>query len=122
LELGPSNRARRDDITTAPMENAPTAHRPVGGVWVRPEDHGTGVEGLYAVGEAAGGLHGEEVDRLKAADGPENVRVLQRAVRDTMTAVCAHGRLMAAEQYAPHDRWCMIELDRPVQQDRSRAS
>ena len=30
----------------------------MGGVWVRPEDHGTGVEGLYAIGEAASGLHG----------------------------------------------------------------
>jgi succinate dehydrogenase / fumarate reductase flavoprotein subunit len=27
----------------------------------------------------------DEVDRLLAADGPENVRVLQRSVRDTMT-------------------------------------
>jgi succinate dehydrogenase / fumarate reductase, flavoprotein subunit len=26
-----------------------------------------------------------EVDELLAADGPENVRVLQRALRDTMT-------------------------------------
>ena len=30
----------------------------MGGVWVRPEDHGTGVDGLYALGEAASGLHG----------------------------------------------------------------
>ena len=30
----------------------------MGGVWVRPEDHSTGVEGLYAVGEASSGLHG----------------------------------------------------------------
>ena len=118
------------DITTTPIEIAPTAHYSMGGVWVRPEDHGTGVEGLYAVGEASSGLHGanrlggnsliellvygrivgdaavgysgglaaqprsrvavvdgrDEVDRLLAADGPENVRVLQRAVRDTMTA------------------------------------
>ena len=117
------------DITTTPIEIAPTAHYSMGGVWVRPEDHGTGVEGLYAVGEASSGLHGanrlggnsliellvygrivgdaaveysgglaaqqrslaavvesrDEVDRLLAADGPENVRVLQRAVRDTMT-------------------------------------
>ena len=117
------------DITTTPIEIAPTAHYSMGGAWVRPEDHGTGVEGLYAVGEAASGLHGanrlggnsliellvygrivgdaaveyssglaaqqrgaaavagsrDEVDRLLAADGPENVRVLQRAVRDTMT-------------------------------------
>jgi succinate dehydrogenase / fumarate reductase flavoprotein subunit len=117
------------DITTTAIEIAPTAHYSMGGVWVRPEDHGTGVEGLYAVGEASSGLHGanrlggnsltellvygrivgdaavqysdglaaqqrsavavadsrDEVDRLLAADGPENVRVLQRAVRDTMT-------------------------------------
>jgi succinate dehydrogenase flavoprotein subunit len=118
------------DITTTPIEIAPTAHYSMGGAWVRPEDHGTGVEGLYAVGEASSGLHGanrlggnsliellvygrivgdaavaysdgltaqqrsaaavaesrDEVDRLLAADGPENVRVLQRAVRDAMTA------------------------------------
>jgi succinate dehydrogenase / fumarate reductase flavoprotein subunit len=117
------------DITTTPIEVAPTAHYSMGGVWVRPEDHGTGVEGLYAIGEAASGLHGAnrlggnsliellvfgrivgnaaaeysaklkaqgrsasalaaaraEVDELLAADGEENVRVLQRAIRDTMT-------------------------------------
>ena len=117
------------DITTTPIEVAPTAHYSMGGVWVRPEDHGTGVEGLYAIGEASSGLHGanrlggnsliellvfgrivgeaaaaysarltaqqrsaaalaearDEVDALLAADGPENVRALQRAIRDTMT-------------------------------------
>jgi succinate dehydrogenase / fumarate reductase flavoprotein subunit len=101
----------------------------MGGVWVRPEDHGTDVDGLYAIGEAASGLHGanrlggnsliellvfgrivgqaaaeysaglgaqrrsaealaaarEEVDELLSADGPENVRSLQRALRDIMT-------------------------------------
>jgi succinate dehydrogenase / fumarate reductase flavoprotein subunit len=46
------------DITTTPMEIAPTAHYSMGGVWVRPEDFGTGVEGLYAIGEASSGLHG----------------------------------------------------------------
>jgi hypothetical protein len=30
----------------------------MGGVWVRPEDHGTDVPGLYAIGEASSGLHG----------------------------------------------------------------
>jgi succinate dehydrogenase / fumarate reductase flavoprotein subunit len=118
------------DITTAPIEVAPTAHYSMGGVWVRAEDHSTGVEGLYAIGEASSGLHGAnrlggnsliellvfgriageaaaaysarltaqqrsaraltearaEVDELLAADGPENVRSLQRAIRDTMTA------------------------------------
>ncbi|MEV0718735.1 FAD-dependent oxidoreductase [Asanoa sp. NPDC050611] len=118
------------DITASPIEIAPTAHYSMGGVWVRPEDHSTEVEGLFAVGEAASGLHGAnrlggnsliellvygrivavaaadysagleaqrrsaaateearaEVDELLAADGHENVRALQRAVRDTMTA------------------------------------
>ncbi len=117
------------DITTTPIEVAPTAHYSMGGVWVHPEDHSTGVEGLYAIGEASSGLHGAnrlggnsliellvagriagkaaaaysaqltaqprsaaalagaraEVDELLAADGPENVRALQRAIRNTMT-------------------------------------
>ncbi len=46
------------DITEQPIEIAPTAHYSMGGVWVRPEDHGTGVGGLYAIGEASSGLHG----------------------------------------------------------------
>ncbi|MEU3297561.1 FAD-binding protein [Streptomyces longwoodensis] len=117
------------DITREPIEVAPTAHYSMGGVWVRPEDHSTDVRGLYAIGEAASGLHGanrlggnsliellvygritgqaaaaysasltaqprsssavaaarDEVDGLLAADGPENVRALQRALRNTMT-------------------------------------
>ncbi|ELT44224.1 FAD-binding protein [Arthrobacter nitrophenolicus] len=117
------------DITKDPIEIAPTAHYSMGGVWVRPEDHGTDVDGLYAIGEAASGLHGanrlggnsliellvfgrivgeaaakysnqlesqrrsleaivearSEVDALLACQGSENVRALQRAVRDTMT-------------------------------------
>lgn len=117
------------DITTTPIEIAPTAHYSMGGVWVRPEDHGTGVDGLYAIGEASSGLHGAnrlggnsliellvfgrivgeaaaaysagleaqvrsaeaidaaraEIDELLASDGPENVRSLQRAIRNTMT-------------------------------------
>ncbi|GAA2898670.1 FAD-binding protein [Microbacterium esteraromaticum] len=46
------------DITESPMQVAPTAHYSMGGVWVRPDDHGTGVEGLYAIGEASSGQHG----------------------------------------------------------------
>jgi succinate dehydrogenase / fumarate reductase, flavoprotein subunit len=117
------------DITTSPIEIAPTAHYSMGGIWVRSRDHGTEIAGLYVVGEAGSGLHGanrlggnsltellvygrivgdaaadysahldaqprsaaaiaearDEVDQMLAADGPENVRFLQRAVRDTMT-------------------------------------
>ncbi|WP_062995213.1 L-aspartate oxidase [Nocardia mikamii] len=117
------------DITRDPIEIAPTAHYSMGGVWVRSADHSTGVEGLYAIGEASSGLHGAnrlggnsliellvygrivgeaaarysaelsvqrrshgalaearaEIDALLTADGRENVRALQRALRDTMT-------------------------------------
>ncbi|MEU7765121.1 FAD-dependent oxidoreductase [Nocardia sp. NPDC049190] len=117
------------DITRDPIEIAPTAHYSMGGVWVRSHDHGTDVEGLYAIGEASSGLHGanrlggnslielfvygrivgeavarysaelsaqrrspgaladarSEVDELLATDGKENVRALQRALRDAMT-------------------------------------
>ena len=117
------------DITTDPIEIAPTAHYSMGGVWVRPDDHGTDVGGLYAIGEASSGLHGAnrlggnsliellvygrivgqaamahaagleaqhrsstavaaaraEIDELLAAEGRENVRALQRAIRNTMT-------------------------------------
>ena len=46
------------DITRDPIEIAPTAHYSMGGVWVRSEDHSTEVAGLFAIGEAASGLHG----------------------------------------------------------------
>ncbi|WP_159499281.1 L-aspartate oxidase [Microbacterium sp. 18062] len=137
------------DITTTPIEIAPTAHYSMGGVWVRPGDHGTGVDGLYAIGEASSGLHGAnrlggnsliellvygrivgeaaadysaalpaqrrsagaerdaaaEVDALLAADGPENVRALQRGIRNLMTE---HGGVVRTE--AGLDRG-LAELD-----------
>lgn len=118
------------DITTDPIEIAPTAHYSMGGVWVRPDDHGTGVDGLYAIGEASSGLHGanrlggnsliellvfgrivgraaaaysaglatqrrsssvvalarNEIESLLAAQGHENVRALQRSIRNIMTS------------------------------------
>jgi succinate dehydrogenase / fumarate reductase, flavoprotein subunit len=46
------------DITERPIEIAPTAHYSMGGVWVAASDHGTGIDGLYAIGEASSGLHG----------------------------------------------------------------
>ncbi len=46
------------DITSTPIEVAPTAHYSMGGVWVDAETHATDVEGLYAVGECATGVHG----------------------------------------------------------------
>ncbi|MEU8346235.1 FAD-binding protein [Spirillospora sp. NPDC048832] len=49
---------RKLDVTRDPFEVAPTAHFSMGGVRVRPEDGGTDVAGLFAIGEAASGLHG----------------------------------------------------------------
>jgi succinate dehydrogenase / fumarate reductase, flavoprotein subunit len=46
------------DIGESPMEVAPTAHYAMGGVKVDFRTGATGVEGLYAVGEATAGLHG----------------------------------------------------------------
>jgi succinate dehydrogenase / fumarate reductase, flavoprotein subunit len=46
------------DITTTPMEVAPTAHYSMGGVLVDGETHATDVGGLYAIGECAAGVHG----------------------------------------------------------------
>jgi succinate dehydrogenase / fumarate reductase flavoprotein subunit len=46
------------DITTTPMEVAPTAHYSMGGVRVDPATHATDVDGLFAAGECAAGVHG----------------------------------------------------------------
>jgi succinate dehydrogenase / fumarate reductase, flavoprotein subunit len=46
------------DITRQPMEVAPTAHYPMGGIHVNPDTGATTVPGLFAVGEAASGVHG----------------------------------------------------------------
>ncbi len=46
------------DITSEPMEVAPTCHYMMGGVQVDAETQETSVPGLYASGEVAGGLHG----------------------------------------------------------------
>jgi succinate dehydrogenase / fumarate reductase flavoprotein subunit len=46
------------DITTTPMEVAPTAHYSMGGVRVDAETHETDAAGLFAVGECAAGVHG----------------------------------------------------------------
>ena len=137
------------DITTTPIEIAPTAHYSMGGVWVRPEDHSTDVEGLYAIGEASSGLHGanrlggnsliellvygkivgaaaaaysarldaQQRSRprfprretrsttLLATDGPENVRFLQRALRNTMTEHAGVVRDESRATHRPGTRW-----------------
>jgi succinate dehydrogenase / fumarate reductase, flavoprotein subunit len=46
------------DITSEPMEVAPTAHYSMGGTIVEPETGATDVKRLYAAGEVTSGLHG----------------------------------------------------------------
>ena len=46
------------DISKKPMEVAPTAHYSMGGIHVNALEHCTTVNGLFAAGEVAGGLHG----------------------------------------------------------------
>jgi succinate dehydrogenase / fumarate reductase flavoprotein subunit len=46
------------DITQVAMEIGPTCHYVMGGVEVDPDTERTGLEGLYAVGECSGGMHG----------------------------------------------------------------
>ncbi len=46
------------DITKQPMEVGPTCHYFMGGIKVDAETSMTTVEGLFACGEAAGGMHG----------------------------------------------------------------
>jgi succinate dehydrogenase / fumarate reductase flavoprotein subunit len=46
------------DITAQPMEVGPTCHYVMGGIEVDPDTQQTKVQGLYAVGECSGGMHG----------------------------------------------------------------
>lgn len=46
------------DITTEPMEVGPTTHYIMGGIRVNADTQESTVPGLFAAGEAAGGLHG----------------------------------------------------------------
>jgi succinate dehydrogenase / fumarate reductase flavoprotein subunit len=46
------------DITKEPMEVAPTCHYVMGGVEVDADTQQSSVDGLYAVGEVSGGMHG----------------------------------------------------------------
>jgi succinate dehydrogenase / fumarate reductase, flavoprotein subunit len=46
------------DITQVAMEIGPTCHYVMGGIEVDPDTERSGLEGLYAVGECSGGMHG----------------------------------------------------------------
>ena len=63
------------DITTDPMEVAPTAHYTMGGVDINPHTGQTAVDGLYAVGETTAGVHG--ANRLGGNSLAETVAIAE---------------------------------------------
>jgi len=83
------------DITKDSIEVAPTAHYSMGGVWVRPTDHSTDVDGLYVIGEAASGLHG--ANRL----GGNSLIELLVYGRLTGQAAAEYSAQMAGQQRSP---------------------
>ncbi|MFH9044278.1 FAD-binding protein [Streptomyces sp. NPDC017966] len=92
------------DITHDPVEVAPTAQSSLGGVWVRPEDHGTDVNGLYAVGEAAGGLHGgDRSAELSPVEPLLRSRIAGRAAAEYSAELVAQHRSPAAVRAAETD-------------------
>ncbi|POX62865.1 succinate dehydrogenase [Streptomyces sp. Ru62] len=92
------------DITHDPIEVAPTAQYSMGGVWVRPEDHSTDVDGLFVAGEAASGLHG--ADRLEENALIEPLvhgRIAGRAAAEYSAGLASQSRSPAAVRAAEAD-------------------
>lgn len=110
------------DISRDPMEVAPTAHYSMGGVVVVPESHATNIEGLYAVGEIAAGVHG--ANRLGGNSLVETLVFGRRAGE----AAAAHSQAIPAQLRDPrtitdaHDELNQItregdQLARPLQRE-----
>ena len=72
------------DITAEPMEIGPTCHYVMGGVEVDPDTGVSLVEGLYAAGEVAGGMHGSNRLGGNSLVRPAGVRSPRRAQRGVL--------------------------------------
>jgi succinate dehydrogenase / fumarate reductase flavoprotein subunit len=81
------------DITAGPMEVGPTTHYVMGGILVDAETGATTVPGLYAAGEASGGMHG--ANRL----GGNSLSDLLVFGARTGGAAAAHAAAATAEPY-----------------------
>ena len=81
------------DITKGPMEVGPTTHYVMGGIRVDAETGATTVDGLYAAGEVAGGMHG--ANRL----GGNSLSDLLVFGARTGGAAAAHAAAADAEPY-----------------------
>ncbi|GHE98633.1 oxidoreductase [Streptomyces spiralis] len=100
------------DITHDPIEVAPTAQYSMGGVWVRPEDHSTDVDGLFVVGEAASGLHG--ANRLEENTLIELLvygRIAGRAAAEYSARLTSQQRSPAAVRTAEADVNRLVAAD-----------
>jgi succinate dehydrogenase / fumarate reductase flavoprotein subunit len=84
------------DITTAPMEVAPTIHYAMGGLRVEAETGATTLPGLYAAGEVAAGLHG--ANRL----GGNSLSDLLVFGRRAGAAAAAYRREASSAEFDPH--------------------
>jgi succinate dehydrogenase / fumarate reductase, flavoprotein subunit len=110
------------DISEHPMEVAPSAHYSMGGVLVDPGTGATGVEGLYAVGEVTGGLHG--ANRLGGNSLAETVvfgRRVGSAAAEHSSTINRQLRSPVVVSAANEDLDSMIqdgdELPRPLQRE-----
>lgn len=96
------------DITKEPMEVGPTCHYMMGGVRVDPDTAGATVPGLFASGEAAGGMHGANrlggnslsdllvFGRRSGAGAAEYARDLRAMPKVNSDEIKAHARNMFA--------------------------
>lgn len=110
------------DISTTPMEVAPTCHYSMGGLVVDPQTHATDVGGLFAAGECAAGLHG--ANRLGGNSLTETVVYGRRAGESAARAaqssdVGLHPRAAIREACAELDSLVRRgrELSRVVQRE-----
>lgn len=102
------------DITKVPMEVGPTTHYMMGGIMVDGETQMSGVPGLFAAGECAGGLHG--ANRLGGNSlsdllvfGKRAGEYAARYARDLREAKIDEAQVAAAAKSA------LEPLDRPAQ-------
>ena len=100
------------DITKGPMEVGPTCHYMMGGIRVDPETGQSSVPGLFAAGEAAGGLHG--ANRL----GGNSLSDLVVFGRRAGFAAAEHAKKTATPtldeaQIADAERQVLAPFDRP---------
>lgn len=83
------------DISTHPMEVAPTAHYSMGGVVTDPDTTATRTQGLFAAGEVTSGLHG--ANRLGGNSLTETLVFGRRAGENA----AAHSRSLRSQLRSP---------------------